>query len=243
MTTPIKSEIIEKALELWHKENMTVGTRTAITPTVEELKECGIYQTAQQLLMCSNPYKIIIAKSEKEELKEGDLEIDVEECLKSGIYICGTTGSGKSDIAMYVAETLRKQENALIIVFDPSQDWQERSSIPRYTQPTAVEYCWNGEVPQESIIYDTSQLTIIEQQSFIEDFVKKLMKQQTTTRKALRRQHFLIFEEAHIFFPEGCMRAKRYQNTVFMMTNGRNYEVRFACITQFSSLLDKKAMK
>lgn len=39
------------------------------------------------------------------------------------------------------------------------------------------------------------------------------------------------------------MRAKWFQNTVKMMTQGRNYKVRFMCITQFSSLIDKTAMR
>ena len=39
------------------------------------------------------------------------------------------------------------------------------------------------------------------------------------------------------------MRAKAYRNTVRMMTQGRNYGIRFACITQFASLIDKNAMR
>jgi hypothetical protein len=39
------------------------------------------------------------------------------------------------------------------------------------------------------------------------------------------------------------MRSKLYQNTVRVMTQGRNFKVRFMCITQFAALIDKNAMR
>jgi hypothetical protein len=104
------------------------------------------------------------------------------------------------------------------------------------------EYLWNGYVPQRNFIFDLSQLTIIEREGFVEDFCKALMHQQAleTTN---RLKYFLIFEEAHVFFPQGCMTARAHKNAIYMMTQGRNYNVRFACITQFASILDKKAMR
>lgn len=63
------------------------------------------------------------------------------------------------------------------------------------------------------------------------------------TPKQKRKQYFLIFEEAQTYFPEGCMRAKRFENTTMLMSEGRNYDVRFMCITQFSSLIAKSAMR
>ena len=170
------------------------------------------------------------------------IPFDPEEALKSGIYISGTTGSGKSDRAMEIAETLEAL-GVVVIAFDPSQDWIQRSNIHGYAMPMMNDYIWNDYIPQRSFIFDLSQLTGIEQEGFVEDFCKALMKQQAATPKTERHQYFLMFEEAHTYFPQGCMSARRHRNATYMMTQGRNYSVRFGCITQFAALLDKKAMR
>ena len=164
------------------------------------------------------------------------IPFDKEEAMRSGVYISGTTGTGKSDIAMYQAEELMK-EGIIVIVFDPTQDWQNRSNIPSYTvTQTLLGF-------ERNIIYDISHLTNTQQQELVEWFCKQLILYQASLPQEKRKPHFIIFEEAHTYFPEGCMRAKRYQNTVRMMTQGRNYGIRFACITQFASLIDKNAMR
>jgi hypothetical protein len=170
-----------------------------------------------------------------------NIPFSTEEAMKSGVYISGTTGTGKSDIAMYQAEQLMR-EGIIVIVFDPSQDWITRSSIRGFGMPKMDEYLWNGHVPQRNFIFDLSQLCIVENEGFVEDFCKALMRQQAreTTN---RLRYFLIFEEAHTYFPQGCMTARAYRNTVRMMTQGRNYGVRFACITQFAAMIDKNAMR
>jgi len=170
--------------------------------------------------------------------------LDVKEALRSGLYACGTTGVGKSDIGMYAADKLMK-EGVIVVVFDPSGDWIERSSIPVYTQPDKNNWTWRGLFGTTSMIFDMSKLTVQQQQEFVEWFCKTIMQVQSELPSAQRNHYFLIFEEAQIYFPEGCMRAKRYQETVKMMSVGRNkiYQVRFMCITQFSSMIDKKAMR
>jgi hypothetical protein len=135
------------------------------------------------------------------------------------------------------------KEDIIVVCFDPSQDWMNRSSIPKVTQPNMYDYTWIGIWKMNSIIFDVSQLTIIEQDGFVEEFCKRLMIKQAETPEAFRKRIFLVFEEAHTYFPEGCMRAKIHRNAVRMMTQGRNFNVRFACITQFASLIDKNAMR
>jgi hypothetical protein len=134
------------------------------------------------------------------------------------------------------------REGMLVVVFDPTQDWQNRSSIPKVYAPNMNDYTWRGKWGMESIIFDMSQLTVVEQEAFVEDFCSKIMKVYAEPNYP-RKPTFLIFEEAHTYFPEGCMRAKIHRNAVRMMTQGRNYDVRFACITQFASLIDKNAMR
>jgi Mrp family chromosome partitioning ATPase len=95
-------------------------------------------------------------------------EFDVSEALKNGAYISGTTGSGKSDLAMYHAEAMI-QAGVTVLVFDASQDWINRSSIPYYItiEPNVhFQYELNG----KSIIFDMSLLSSKQQK----DIVKKI---------------------------------------------------------------------
>jgi hypothetical protein len=170
------------------------------------------------------------------------IPFDSTEAMRSGVYCSGTTGVGKSDVLMYVADQLMK-EGIIVVVFDPTQDWQNRSSIPQYRSKD-YGYIFHPElIIQESTIFDFSKLTPTQQQQAVEEFCKIIMLHQADIPESKRKKYFLIFEEAHTYFPEGCMRAKRYQNTIRMMTQGRNFGIRFACITQFASLIDKNAMR
>jgi len=167
------------------------------------------------------------------------IPFDAQEAMRSGVYASGTTGVGKSDILMEIADVLMK-EGIIVIVFDTSQDWLNRSSIPIY-QP-----CYGSislPEPHKAMIWNMELMTPKQQQETIENFCIKIMKHQAETPEPERKRYFLIFEEAHTYFPQGCMTAKRCQNTVKMMTQGRNFKIRFACITQFASLIDKNAMR
>jgi len=183
------------------------------------------------------------------------IPLDRKEALKSGVYTCATTGSGKSCIAMYTAKKLMAIteadniviDNALVkkvivVVFDPSGDWMERSTVPHVIR---VKHKVRLPIPEESTIFDISGLGIKEHQEIVEQFCKDLLKHQSETPKELRNNYFLFFEEGQICFPQGILTAKRYQNTAKMMSVGRNkiFKVRFMCITPFSSLIDKKAMR
>jgi hypothetical protein len=245
MTTPKKQDIIDKAFAIYQKKNHNVSS---ITPEIEEMKEDGTYEEAKNSLMRSQDveYKSYVEQQARDLglLKDEYLEtkpfmVDLEEALRSGVYVCGTTGIGKTDIGMYIASLLMKH-GIMVIVFDSSQDWQTRSNVPQYR---ILRSCFVQDVPQTSQIYDTSMLSIPQQQALVELFCQKLMKYQAEISNALRREYFLIFEEASTCFPEGCMKAKKFQNTVKMMTQGRNYKVRFMAMTQFSSLIDKNVMR
>jgi len=58
-----------------------------------------------------------------------------------------------------------------------------------------------------------------------------------------RKQFFLMFEEGSSYFREGFMRSKRFGNTSMLMSEGRNYGVRFMVITQFFASIDKIAIR
>jgi len=168
------------------------------------------------------------------------IPFSTEEAMKSGVYISGTTGSGKSDIAMYQAKELMR-EGVIVLVFDPSQDWQKRSNFDNYMciRLTGMYDIFDW-IPNRNMIFDMSELTTKQAQRFVENFCNTIMKQQAQSQQ---NRYFLIFEEAHMYFPQGCMTAIAMQNTVRMMTQGRNYGVRFACVTQFAAMIDKNAMR
>ncbi len=54
----------------------------------------------------------------------------------------------------------------------------------------------------------------------------------------------MILEEAQTYLYEGSMRtSKKASNIRMLLTEGRNYDVRFAAICQFASMLSKVAVK
>jgi len=129
-----------------------------------------------------------------------------------------------------------------VLVFDPTMDWIDRSNISEYLTVKTTNI-FNIDIPDNSTIYDLSKLTIIQQQQFVENFCGSLYLKQSEKSKRERPWYFLIFEEAHTYFPQGSLRAKAFQETVRILTQGRNFNIRVGCITQFASLLDKNALR
>jgi len=234
MTMPTSEQIREKALELYYL-GLPISNNL---PEDNELRECGIWNRAQAELMRSPKPE----KQPSQEMPFGDFEVDIDEIMKSGLYISGTTGSGKSDIAMYVADKLR-EKRINVITFDNSQDWLERSNImERITVSSPLKQV-SFTLNNHDTIYDISELTPMEQQMLVEAFCEVMYKNQAMRTVEQRHPYFIIFEESQIYMPQGCMRAKRFQNTVRLLTQGRNYKVRFGIITQFASMVDKDVMK
>jgi hypothetical protein len=163
----------------------------------------------------------------------------LKECLASGVYICGTSGHGKSDVAMYLSDLLIEKD-VVVVVIDSSQDWQDRSAIS-YVQTVVNPY--QISVPEQSLIMDISLLSIGERQTFAENLCRELYEFQAKKPKQVRKEFFLIFEESHVYLTEGTLRSKKFQNITRLLTEGRNYGVRFCCITQFASLISKMAIK
>lgn len=172
---------------------------------------------------------------------------DIDEAMKSGVYISGTTGAGKSDIAMYCADQLRKS-GIIVMIFDPSQDW-----ITRYPISYIVKFLINrsddalngdlNRVKLKDAIFDTSNLTTLQYQELADKFCWLLYKYQADLKPEFRQRFFIFFEEAQIVFPEGVMKAKRLQNVVRLATVGRNYGIRLGIVTQFAAMTDKNILR
>jgi len=239
--TPTKEEIYEKALEMWTKDQYRHGCEALsdLTPEYRELAENGYISASMSELMRDT------TKNVSEEWQEyngkvenlGKIAFDFEEAMKSGVLVSGTTGTGKSDLSMRLADRLMK-EHILVVCFDSSQDWQKRSSIPLYETLTIPHI---DKIPEDSITFDISRLSVEQRQRLIESFSETLYRHQAMNPS--RKQYFLVFEEGSSYFREGFMRSKRFGNTSMLMSEGRNYGVRFMVITQFFASIDKMSIR
>lgn len=168
---------------------------------------------------------------------------NVNEALKSGAYVCATTGHGKSDLAMKHAQQMMDAGH-VVVIFDNSADWIRRSSVPRYV---LVEQGVPFTVPiGESVIIDLSLLTPRKQFEVVDAVCKQIWNRQVKQTFKLGKPlkwFYLIFEEAQTYFPQGSFRAKKYDEMVRLFTGGRNFGIRVECVTQFSSMIDKNAMR
>ena len=172
------------------------------------------------------------------------LPFNVAEALKSGFYISGTTGCGKSDIGMYAADVLRTN-GAIVITFDPTQDWLSRYpyEVLVSLENVGVRTYLQSIKLDKSTLIDTSCLTIPQTQELIESFCQSLFNAQAKLKPEQRCQYFVIFEEAQTAFPQGALRATAFQNAVRLLTQGRNFKLRIGMVTQFAAMLDKTALR
>jgi len=162
---------------------------------------------------------------------------DTKEAMKSGTFVCGMTGSGKSDLAMRFAEKMM-DEGTLVYVFDPAQAWQKQSGVPNLSTIRNPDNTW---LPAESTIFDISMMTILDQQVFVESFCRELFMNRATFDNDPRT--WLVFEEAQLYLPQGALRAKAFQELVRLVSVGRNYNIKFCLVTPFASQVDKYVIK
>jgi len=162
---------------------------------------------------------------------------DVQKALASGVFISGTSGAGKTNLAKLLADKLI-QSGVRVYVFDPSQSWLDSGlqvmSITR-TDPnlTFPKYA--------SIVFDISLLRVKEQRAFIENFCREFFTQQVQSRE--RIQTFLVFEEAQLYLGQATMMSKAAMEIMRIISTGRNYKIRYGLITPFASNVDKLPIK
>ena len=239
--TPTKEQILERANEQYHKDNAHICTN----PEESELRESGYLFSAQAELMLSEKRKnsqwLDLDKTQtldKETQETESLMFDVNEAMASGIFISGTSGSGKTNLAFHFAKKLM-QHGVVVFTLDPSQAWQNSSiptnlTIPQPTQPTQIN--WKA----ESTIFDISTLYVKDQRKFTEQFCQAIF---TAATNGFNPKIFIFFEDAQLYIPNHGLRANVFQEVMRLITCGRNYNIRFGLITQFASMVDKTAIK
>jgi len=158
--------------------------------------------------------------------------------MANGVFISGTSGSGKTNLAFHFAEKLMQQD-INVFVLDPSQAW-ENSSIPtilRVPQPTQpMRIGWKA----EPIVFDISLLYVKDQRRFTEQFCQAVF---TAAVNGFNPKTFIWFEDAQIYVPNHALISNKNQETLRLITTGRNYNIRFGLITQFPSMVDKTCVK
>jgi len=241
--TPKKQDVIERAFELHHKKNYNVN---ANNPEVNEVKESGFYEQAKCELMRSEDSEYV-SHIEKEartlglidnkielgrQRKPFDFEIDLEEALRSGVFISGGRGTTKSNLAMLICDRLMKK-GIVVKAFDISRAWQ-KSSIPYYVE---VESKGNITVSlYESCVFDLSKLTPKEAKDFISKLLDNEWKLQISIPEEKRKPIVYIFEEVQLLVPQWSLRGDQY--VLRLMTTGRNFKLGFVAITQRPALCD-----
>lgn len=166
---------------------------------------------------------------------------DPEEALRSGTFISGMPGSGKTNLAKnLVAELLKK--GIKIFVFDPSEAWTLSGPIKRVkeiTRPIPVEI----EIPKSSCVFDIKTLYVVEQQIIVQNFCQKLFSETISSDEKKRVSTLIVFEEAQTYLPEGRLKGKAYDEITRILNIGRNFRLRIMILTQFAANVDKKAVK
>lgn len=168
---------------------------------------------------------------------------DFKKALKSGFFVSGTSGSGKTNLAFCLVDRLM-EEGVVVYVFDPSQAWRKKSNIPYWVRVVPGEYTLK--LPAgKSVIFDISELYVKEQREFVQQFCRTLFASRVSKGKDVSKEPwiFLIFEEAQLYVPQSAMRSKAFQEVMRIITVGRNFRIRFGLITQFASTVDKLCVK
>lgn len=166
---------------------------------------------------------------------------DPKEALKSGIYIGGGKGSGKTTTAHKLIDILMKN-GVIVYIFDNSQAWLDRSTVPYYIKINKIPFSIDFTI-DKSIVFDISELYVEEQQLVVAEFCKQLFTTQVKLPKEKRKWVYIILEEAQTYIPEGSMRSKAAREIKRLITVGRNFCIGFGLITQFPSTVDKLSIK
>ena len=245
MTTPKAEDVIAKAFEINAKRNHNI---TAITPEVEELKENGIWKEARDSLMRSedSEYRTYIEKAATElgliyegtelakQTKPYPFEIDIQEALRSGVFISGGKGTTKTNLAKIIADRML-QLGHTVKALDISKAWL-KSSIPHFYE---VKSLYIPDIDfYKSIVYDLSRLTPKELKKFIAKFLEKEWNQQIAIPEHRRKWIIYVFEECQMLVPQGSLRSNEAQQTLRVMTSGRNFNIGYVALTQRPALTD-----
>lgn len=174
------------------------------------------------------------------------IPFDVEEAKETGFYTSGTSGSGKTTLAKHLVETLLFS-GCIVLVLDASRAWCLPNATPIRNNVKLNTPLWENpnDYPVRDTVFDMSKLSVSERFTFCDQLCKAVMDSRVNApNPKILPWLFLIFEEAQLYLSNGCMRSlRRYGNVLNVVSNGRNFNVRFGLITQFPANVDKAPVK
>ncbi len=139
--------------------------------------------------------------------------IDVAECRKSNVLVCGQTGSGKSLLAKGIVSVI--QPEFAIHVFDSAGVWRNSPLENRIVLESGeVNFCYFT----DSTVIDMSRLRIDDQKALLERYSEWIwdMRIRSPPDKPL----LIVLEESQNYIAN--LRSKLAQNLFRLLMSGRN---------------------
>lgn len=165
---------------------------------------------------------------------------DLNEGLRSGLFIAGGKGIGKTNLGKQIAE-IYLQHGHIVKVFDISQQWL-KSSLPYYQvinqDTTAIDIDFN-----KSCVFDLSLLYAEDIKQSIAKVVEKEFLIQAQLPEEQRHWHIYFFEEAQMLVPQNRLKSKEAQELLRLMTVGRNFKLGYVLLTQRPATVDTTAIE
>jgi len=159
---------------------------------------------------------------------------DIDLAKRSGVFITGKRGVGKTNLAMNIVDTLI-QNNIDVIVFDPSRAWRY-SSIENYTEiPEHIEQIRIECPTRDSIVYDLSLLYVYAQKEIIRNIVAGYFRRQVRDPD---RWRIFVFEECQTLIHRNRLSSREAQEILRLITVGRNFKLSYILLTTRPSLVD-----
>lgn len=167
--------------------------------------------------------------------------VNVDEAKKSGIFITGLSGSGKTNLAFLIAKQLIKND-IILYIFDPSQAWNKKfkdidKGFKLDIKPDNLNILYD---PKRSQIFDISRLYVEKQKTIVQKVTEDIF------MSRLKQDYpytILIFEEAQLYLNQGSLSSNVAQELLRLITVGRNFNLRFVLLTTFPAIVDKTAIK
>lgn len=164
------------------------------------------------------------------------LRFDLDEAMRTGVFISGTSGYGKTNLAFHLARIMMRK-GTKVLVFDPSQAWY-KSSVPSIYRITDYkDFVKKGYPEADNIVYDLSILYVEQQKDVIKNIVKKEFMKAVNAKR--RPNKVFVFEECQLLIPQGRLRSSEAQEILRLITVGRNFNLRFILLTQRPATVDK----
>lgn len=247
MTTPKRSEIAAKAIEISMKRNSSISTNT---PEIEELKEDGTYAEARDQLMRNQERSEVLSYLEKMANEQGfqlcktkaeysnDLEdYPIDNIMTEGCFVAGSRGSGKTNLLkLLVIEAIKRKVE--VKVFDPSLAWKAfplpkiRVRIGRGKGTLSGNGQWNT-------VYDLSRLSVLEAREFCKQMLTNdLTEAIHLTDIGMKPNCLFVIEEAQNIIPSHSLRSMKFSEISRFITQGRNFGMSFIACTQRLASVD-----